>query len=309
VTGKKWLEYIVTAEDAGNTVESVLRNRLGVSGRMLQRLTRSKGIQLNRKSPYLQRPVKEGDRLEIRISDQPGVQAGAAIPAEEEIPLDILYADEHFLVVNKPAGMMVHPVNGESGTLVAALAAWLRRQGENAAPHPVHRLDKDTSGAILVAKSGYAHQLADRLLREGGIEREYLAVVTGRLAEDQGVIDAPIGRDPSHRVKRKVTAQGEPAVTRFIVLARSEQYSLVRIQLETGRTHQIRVHFAHLGHPLAGDTLYGGKRYAFTRQALHAERLVFPHPVTGEELSLRAEPPADLNALLQRQFPGHKVSI
>ncbi|WP_346774012.1 RluA family pseudouridine synthase [Brevibacillus sp. SYP-B805] len=298
-----WLEHVVSAEEAGMTVERVIREKMAVSGRMLQRLTRSKGIQLNRKPPYLQRTVKEGDRIRVRIADKAADLPAPAAGKPAGIDLDILYEDEQYIIVNKPAGMMVHPVNPEqSGTLVHRLAAYLRQRGEAAAVHAVHRLDKETTGAILLAKSGYAHQLADRMLREGALKREYVAVVCGQIKDDQGTVEAPIARDPSHPTRRRVDEKGEPAITHYAVLARSARATLVRVWLETGRTHQIRVHFAHLGHPLAGDRLYGGTRFSFSRQALHAYRLALRHPVDGREIDVTAALPEDMIRFIQPEF-------
>ncbi len=301
---KSWLEYVVTREDEGMTVERIVREKLAVSGRMLQRLTRSKGIQLNRKPPYLKRQVKEGDRISVRIADRPDGKDAAPLPlsAAEWTP-ERLYEDEWFVVVNKPAGMMVHPVKPtHTHTLVHALAAEFRRRGEPAVPHPVHRLDKETSGAILLAKSGYAHQLADRILREDRLDRQYVAVVTGVIEAEQGTVDAPIGRDPRHPARRCVKESGDSAITHYRVLARDAESTLVRVWLETGRTHQIRVHFAHLGHPLAGDGLYGGERLGCARLALHAERLVFPHPLSKETVDVFAPFPDDLAALIRERY-------
>lgn len=308
MSGKNWLEYEVTPEDAGMTVERIIRERLAVSGRMLQRLTRSKGVQLNRKAPFLGRQVKAGDRVSVRIGEQRRPDADlltqqSGVLTEQEMPVEILFEDEHFLLVNKPAGMMVHPVNQEqTGTLVHVLAAYLQGKKENPSVHPVHRLDKETTGAVLIGKSGYAHQLADRLLREGEIDRQYLAVVSGRLAQDSGTIDAPIARDPSHKTKRQVSDKGEAAVTHYQVEARTETSTLVKVRLETGRTHQIRVHFAHIGHPLAGDTLYGAPRGLFRRQALHADRISFTHPVSKRMIEAKAPLPADLAALIEKEY-------
>ncbi len=299
---KMWLEYTVTEEDAGLTVEQIVREKMSVSGRMLQRLTRSKGIQLNRKPPFLKRQVKPGDRVSVRILDQKP-QSGN-VPPEAEVSLDILYEDDHLVVVNKPAGMMVHPVGpGQTDTLVDALSAHFHKKGEASSVHAVHRLDKFTTGAVLLAKSSYGHQLADRLLREGAIHREYLAVASGRIEQERGTIDAPIGRDPRHSTKRLVTERGDQAVTHYEVLARSERSTLVRIRLETGRTHQIRVHFQHIGHPLAGDTMYGGRKMGFSRQALHAEKLSFAHPLNGQQVEVEAPLPEDMGTLIREQFP------
>jgi len=303
------MEYTVTEEDTGMNVEQIVREKLNVSGRMMQRLTRSKGILLNRKQPFLQRQVKAGDQIAIRVVDRPLLHDAPStnlerVGVQENIPvIEILYEDDHLLIANKPAGMMVHPIKHEqSGTLVHVLADHFLAKGEQITLHPVHRLDKETSGAILVAKSSYGHQLADRLLREGGIHREYLAVVNGLLADDAGTIDAPIGRDSRHPTKRRVTAGGDHAVTHYEVKQRSAHMSLVRVWLETGRTHQIRVHFADLGHPLAGDTMYGAARGLMRRQALHASTLRFTHPLLQEEIAVTAPVPTDMKRLLQAEF-------
>lgn len=321
MSGKEWMEYIVKEEDAGMSVEQIVRQRLNVSGRMMQRLTRSKGILLNRKQPFLQRQVKTGDQIAVRVAqrqpdrqprhDAPGEKRQAQASAADgrmtqsglALPIELLYEDDHLLVANKPAGMMVHPVKQEQeGTLVHALAEMFAQRGERVGVHPVHRLDKDTSGAILVAKSSYGHQLADRLLREGGLHREYVAVVGGRLADERGMIDAAIGRDSNHPTRRRVTEGGDAALTHYEVMARSPYMTMVRVWLETGRTHQIRVHFAHIGHPLAGDTLYGGARGLLRRQALHASSLAFRQPLLEKELRIEAPMPTDLRRLVQAEF-------
>ncbi|MEJ8544238.1 RluA family pseudouridine synthase [Brevibacillus borstelensis] len=308
---KGWLEYEVAEEDAGLTVERIVKERLHVSGRMLQRLTRSKGLLLNRRPPFLKRAVKAGDKVSIRVMDQPAPDASPRQAGERQqgqhfdavLPVEILYEDEHLLVANKPAGMMVHPVKqDQKGTLVHALAEYLRGKGEPDRVHPVHRLDKETSGAILVGKTSYGHQLADRLLRDGSLHREYLAVLCGCLENPAGTISAPIGRDPRHPARRLVTDRGEAAVTHYERAASSAETTLVRVWLETGRTHQIRVHFRHIGHPLAGDGMYGGRRDLLKRQALHASRLSFPHPITGEEIVCAAPLPEDMARLIESEY-------
>lgn len=298
----KWLEYVVTEEDAGMTVEQIVREKLSVSGRMVQRLTRSKGIQLNRKPPFLKKQVKTGDRVAVRIQDSKIEQLDkTTLPTAYQ--LDILYEDEFFIIVNKPTGMMVHPVQQEqTETLVHVLTAYFLEKGQLASIHPVHRLDKQTTGAVLIAKSSYAHQLADRSLREGSIQREYLAILTGRLEQETGTINAPIARDPFHQTKRQVNERGEAAITHYEVVTRSADTTLVRVRLETGKTHQIRVHFQHVGHPIVGDTLYGGERLPINRQALHAHRLSFVHPVSGEEIAQTAALPEDMASFIEKEY-------
>ncbi|WP_126428980.1 RluA family pseudouridine synthase [Brevibacillus marinus] len=302
-----WLEYVVAEQDEGLSVEQIVREKLAVSGRMLQRLTRSKGIRLNGKSPYLQRAVKKGDRIAVRIADKPGggppsrSRLEQREPRKQTLPVEILYEDEQLLVANKPAGLIVHPVREtDRDTLAGRLAGYFQARGESAVPHPVHRLDKDTSGAVLFAKSSYAHQLADKVLRTGQLHREYLALLCGNVEQESGTIRAAISRDGRHPTKRKLSDTGEPAVTHYEVLARGDDTTLVRIWLETGKTHQIRVHFASLGHPLVGDRLYGGTGDGFFRQALHAHRLSFPHPLHGTFVEVSAPLPDDFRACLQK---------
>lgn len=252
-------------------------------------------------------PVAAGQRvtlqavIETRADDDP-----------QAMELDVVYADEHLVVINKPAGLVVHPGAGQpAGTLVNGL---LYRWPElKALPRGglLHRLDKDTSGLLLVARSDVAHTRLVRDLQARAITREYRAVCNGRLTAG-GRVEAPVGRHPVQRTRMAVTERGRPAVTHYRVLTRFAAHSFIALRLETGRTHQIRVHMAHVGHPLVGDPLYGGRpRFpagasaqcrealaSFRRQALHAGRLGFSHPVTGQALEFHAPLPADLGELL-----------
>ncbi len=306
---KAWLEYVVTEEEAGLTVEQIVREKLHVSGRMLQRLTRSKGIQVNRKPPYLKRQVKAGDRVSVRVADQAQAAQREQAPFTGELvppPVPILYEDQDFLIVNKPAGMTVHPTHpSQTGTLVQRLDTYLRSR--EFAPHAVHRLDKETTGTVLIAKSSYAHQLADKILRANELHREYLAIVSGQLEQTQGTINQPIARDPGHPTKRRVHPKGDLAVTHYQVVTSNQDFTLVRVNLETGRTHQIRVHFESLGYPLAGDTLYGGRKGGFRRVALHASKLEFTHPVSGQKVAVEAPLPDDFAQFIQHNFAKERT--
>ncbi len=243
--------------------------------------------------------------LQARFQDRGGCEA-------EDIPLDLLYEDEHLLVVNKPAGLVVHPAAGNwSGTLQNALLhhdpelAKLPRAGI------VHRLDKDTTGLMVVARSLPAHTRLVEALQARKIKREYMAVVNG-LPTAGGTVDAPIGRHPVNRVRMAVVAGGKPARTHFRISERFRAHTLLDVQLESGRTHQIRVHMAYIHHPLAGDPVYGGRPklppaasealrsllQAFGRQALHARRLSLAHPLSGKEMAWESPVPQDLAALL-----------
>ncbi|WP_051330709.1 RluA family pseudouridine synthase [Aneurinibacillus terranovensis] len=300
-----WLEYTAGEAEAGWTVESLLKERLSISGRMIQRLTRKKGIFLNRKQPFLQKKVKAGDLIKVNIEDK-------AEPVLPPVAMDlcILYEDDAVLVLNKPAGIIVHPVNREQdATLAHGIAYYWQSKGKRCAVRPVHRLDKDTTGAILIAGSGYIHQMLDKELREHRIRRTYLALVEGHAGEEgeKRTFADPIDREPGHAVRRRVDVRGEKAVTHYTVRAlypsvpglAENGATLVEVELETGRTHQIRVHFSHHGHPLLGDRLYGAAAGSgINRQMLHAVSLSFCHPVTGEKIECSAEIPEDMRQLM-----------
>jgi 23S rRNA pseudouridine1911/1915/1917 synthase len=291
---ERWLTHVVTPEEAGRAVEDILTGPLGVSRRMIQRLTRSRGLRLNGRAPRLTTKVRAGDRVTVRVAD---AEAPALVPVAMD--LDIRYEDADLMVVDKPPFLLVHPTSpSQTATLAHGVAHHLGAKGQAARVRPVHRLDRDTSGLIVIAKTAYAHQHLDRQLRERTLRRHYLAFVEGVPAEATGVIDAPIGRKPGAPNLRCVRGDGEPAVTHFKVVRAGGGVSLLELELETGRTHQIRVHLQHLGHPLVGDRQYGsGRRFPAKRQALHAHRIEFTHPTTGEVHRLEAPLPPDLAAL------------
>lgn len=293
----QWLEYTAVQEDSGLLLEQLLKERLHISGRMIQRLTRNKGLFLNRRVPFLKKKVKNGDRIKMRIGD--GTKEPPLQPVH--LPLDLLFEDDALMVLNKQPGLMVHPVKeGQNQTLAHGIAFYRLQKGKSGFVRPVHRLDKETSGAILFAGNGYIHRLLDQQLGEGIIKRSYFAVVAGQLGApgEKGVINAPIGRDPFHPTRRQVKEEGEKAITRYEIKESYPSGTLVEVQLETGRTHQIRVHFSHLGHPLLGDSLYGGESSLIKRQALHAHQLVLIHPVTGQPLECKAPLPEDMEQLI-----------
>ncbi len=269
---------------------------MGISRRMIQRLTRSRGIQLNRRPAYLQRRVRPGDIVAARVGDLPRAEGG--LPPVE-MDLSILYEDSEVLALDKPAGLLVHPISPRhTRTLAHGVAFHLQSRGISGPVRPVHRLDRDTSGAILFALSGYAHQLLDRQLRSGTLTREYFAVVAGHLDVDEGVVDAPIGRSPRSPTLRAVVPDGGPARTRFEVVERVRDATILRLTMDTGRTHQIRVHAAHIGHPVLGDRDYGGPTADIDRTALHSRLVSFDQPRTGEHLSVAAPIPEDIRRLI-----------
>ncbi len=254
--------------------------------------------------------VKVGDEVEITL---PECRESEALP--ENIPLNVVYEDQDIIVINKPKGMVVHPAPGNySGTLVNALLYHCRDSlsgiGGVMRPGIVHRIDKDTSGLLVVAKNDEAHTALSEELKYHGIEREYHALVKGGFGEDTGTVDLPIGRHPIDRKKMAVLKNSESAreaVTHYEVLARYGNINYLRLMLETGRTHQIRVHMSYTGHPLLGDEVYGQSKIPFEKrhapllngQALHAKRLSLTHPRTGERMTFECELPANFKQLIE----------
>jgi 23S rRNA pseudouridine1911/1915/1917 synthase len=274
----EWLEW--TADQEIHVIEE-LEPILPVQSPYLRKLERTGGLSF------------KGKRVRLRLFPEEPLQY---MPEWSEI--DVLYEDDFCLVVDKPAGMKVHPTKeGETGTLLQAVGWHVQAAGEACRPRHIHRLDEDTTGPVLFAKYDWAQLQLDAAMREKRIDRRYVAIVQGELRQAKGRIDAPIGRDRHHATRRRVSTTGDPAVTHYELVERLQGASLVRLKLETGRTHQIRVHLSHLGHPLIGDTLYGGRKQGLERQALHGEKLSFPHPWTGQPMETEAPWPADFDAL------------
>jgi 23S rRNA pseudouridine1911/1915/1917 synthase len=262
----------------------------------LAQWVRAGKVMLDGRAALPRHKVRGGEAIELVSPPQLEALAHGA----EDIPLTVVHEDDALLVVNKPAGLVVHPGSGNlRGTLLNALLHHASALAGIPRAGIVHRLDKDTSGLLVVAKTLAAQADLVRQLQARSVKREYLAVVHGRVARD-GRIEAPIGRHPVKRTRMAVTARGRPAATHYQVLERYASATLLACRLETGRTHQIRVHLSALGHPLVGDPAYGKRNsgIAFPRQALHAERLGLLHPKTREPMSWHAEPPADLQELI-----------
>lgn len=292
----------------------------GDSGR-LDKVLASRLTQFSRSK--LQRWISNGlvlvngqqvaDKYKVKVGDQVVVTPEEPHPIDlkpENIPLDIIYEDDDVLVVNKPQGMVVHPAPGHPDhTLVNALLYHSPLSTINGEFRPgiVHRIDKDTSGLLMVAKNDKAHQSLAAQLKAKTTKREYIALVHGRIKEERGTIDAPLGRSRKDRKKQAVVEDGRHAVTHFQVIERYRNYTLIKCRLETGRTHQIRVHMASIGHPLAGDPLYGPRKTLPGKgQYLHARLLGFVHPTTGKEMVFTAPLPAYFQQMIAKLRQSEK---
>lgn len=296
-------EVIISEETAGKRLDSVLASELeDVSRSFLQKLFDEGRVSRNAVPCTKKDKAAPGDRIRVSI---PAPEILEAEP--ENIPLDIVYEDDDVLVVDKPAGMVVHPAPGNStGTLVNALMYHCgdKLSSINGVIRPgiVHRIDKDTSGLLMVAKNDAAHASLSEQLQAHTITRKYLAIVCDNIKEEEGTVDAPIGRDPANRLRNAVTADGRRALTHYRVLERFGRFTLIEAVLETGRTHQIRVHMAHIKHPLLGDGLYGVQRTreGARRQMLHAEVIGFTHPRDGRYMEFISPLPEDFEEVLRR---------
>lgn len=272
-----------------------LRQVLGISGTIWKRIKHSGTFTHNGLPANATRTqVKNGDTIAYDILRPSDIEP-------EDLPLDIRYDDDFLVIVNKPAGQLVHPTTKEAhGTLGNALLAWYARRGEHHAFHPVHRLDRDTSGLVLIAKEPQVqYQLTTGRDGKKAFTREYLALIEGTLTPASGLIDAPIARALPSIILRKIAPppEGKEARTHYETVRTNGKFSLLHLVLDTGRTHQIRVHLAHLGHPLLGDDLYGGSCTLLSRQALHAWRLSFRHPMTHEFVVVTAPLPSDMQRI------------
>lgn len=316
------LVVVVDAQDAGKQVRTVLERRLGVSRNLLSQVKQTEhGLTLNEERVYTSAKVSEGDVLRLRMERE---ESDDILP--EPIPFEIVYEDDSLLIANKPAGMVVHPTHGHyTGTLANAVVRHWKERGERVRFRPIHRLDEETSGLVAIAKTGYVHQQVSEQLQAGEVDKRYRAYVYGKPEPAIGTVDEPIDRDAEQPHLRVVRADGYPSVTHYetaetfggwqadsaVQGAAEWTASAVKLKLETGRTHQIRVHMRHIGCPLIGDKLYGlggggleQWEAVAGRHALHAETLSFVHPLTGARMTWHAPLPPEL-ARLEETLRGY----
>ena len=287
-------EFIVKDDEVGKRIDSYLSNKDNEISRVaVQRLIKNDKILVNGKSTKASYKVQENDSIKVEEEKPKEISL-----KPQDIPVEIIYEDKDIIVVNKPKGMVVHPANGNSdGTLVNSLMSICKDSlsgiGGEIRPGIVHRLDKDTSGVIVVAKNDKAHINLSEQIKNHKVEKTYIALVKGVVKANEATIDMPIGRSTKDRKKMAVTKTGKNAITHFKVIKRFHNYSLLEVKIETGRTHQIRVHLSQIGYPIVGDTTYsnGKNEWGIKGQCLHAKSLKFKHPITGKEMFLEAKMP------------------
>ena len=295
-------EYIVSQEEKGKRLDTYIPSvDTDITRTSAQRLIEDGNILVNGKNAKVSYKIQENDKISVEIPEPKQIELKA-----QNIPIEIIYEDNDIIVVNKPKGLVVHPANGNpDGTLVNAVMAICKDSlsgiGGEIRPGIVHRLDKDTSGVIVVAKNDKAHINMSEQIKNHEVEKTYIALVKGFVKEEEATINMPIGRSTKDRKKMAVNKNGKNAVTHFKVLKRFKNYTLLEVKIETGRTHQIRVHLSEIGYPVVGDTVYsnGKNEWGIKGQCLHAKSLKFKHPITGKEMFIEAPLPKYFENILK----------
>ena len=295
-------EYIVSQEEKGKRLDTYIPSvDTDITRTSAQRLIEDGNILVNGKNAKVSYKIQENDKISVEIPEPKQIELKA-----QNIPIEIIYEDSDIIVVNKPKGMVVHPANGNpDGTLVNVIMAICKDSlsgiGGEIRPGIVHRIDKDTSGLLIVAKNDNAHVKMSEQIKNHEVKKTYIALVRGVFKENEATIDMPIGRSTSDRKKMAVNKNGKNAITHIKVLKRFDKYTLLKVNIETGRTHQIRVHLSHIGYPIIGDEVYsnGKNEWNISGQCLHAWKLEFIHPITGKKISLEAEIPEYLKNIIK----------
>lgn len=286
---------IFNINESGLTIEEALKQNYGISGRLFRRLQKDKQLYLNGKATKGNVSVRKGDKVAMLMEDE----VETSIPVD--IPLDIIYEDYDLLILNKQPNIVVHPTKShQDDTIANGVAYYFDRKKINKKVRFINRLDMGTSGILVIAKNSFTHQQMSKQMEEGIIEKKYLAIVDGIMEKDEDVINLPIGKEEDEPMIRSVMKNGQDAITKYKVIKRFNKATLLEVEIETGRTHQIRVHMKHIGHPIMGDHLYNEPSELINRQALHAFSFKFIHPRTGEQKEIRANMPSDMEALLTK---------
>lgn len=296
-------EYIVSQEEKGKRLDTYIPSvDTDITRTSAQRLIEDGNILVNGKNAKVSYKIQENDKISVEIPEPKQIELKA-----QNIPIEIIYEDSDIIVVNKPKGMVVHPANGNpDGTLVNAIMAICKDSlsgiGGEIRPGIVHRIDKDTSGLLIVAKNDNAHVKMSEQIKNHEVKKTYIALVRGVFKENEATIDMPIGRSTSDRKKMAVNKNGKNAITHIKVLKRFDKYTLLQVNIETGRTHQIRVHLSHIGYPIIGDYIYsnGKNEFDVVGQCLHAQKLEFKHPITQKDMCLEAELPQYFKDILDK---------
>ena len=296
-------KFIVEIEQVGKRLDLFVISVIKDLSRMnAKRLIEDGNVQVNSKNSKVSYKVQNGDIIEIHIPEAKQLDLKA-----QEIPIEVVYEDSDIIVVNKPKGLVVHPANGNwDGTLVNAIMAICKDSlsgiGGEVRPGIVHRLDKDTSGLLIIAKNDKAHINMSNEIKNREVKKVYIALVRGIVAENEATINMPIGRSNKDRKKMAVVKNGKEAITHFKVIKRFDKYTLLEVKIDTGRTHQIRVHLSEIGHPVVGDEIYsnGKNEFGVHGQLLHAKSLDFKHPITGKDMHLEAELPVEFKNVLKK---------
>lgn len=296
-------EYIVSQEEKGKRLDTYIPSvDTDITRTSAQRLIEDGNILVNGKNVKVSYKIQENDKISVEIPEPKQIELKA-----QDIPIEIIYEDSDIIVVNKPKGMVVHPANGNpDGTLVNAIMAICKDSlsgiGGEIRPGIVHRIDKDTSGLLIVAKNDNAHVKMSEQIKNHEVKKTYIALVRGVFKKNEATIDMPIGRSTSDRKKMAVNKNGKNAITHIKVLKRFDKYTLLQVNIETGRTHQIRVHLSHIGYPIVGDYTYsnGKNEFDVIGQCLHAQKLEFKHPITQKDMCLEAELPQYFKDILDK---------